>query len=244
MKIIDTYKSPNFDNRNKHLIKYIILHYTAMTDCFEAIEYLCEKSNKVSSHFLISKTGKIYHLVDIKNRAWHAGKSYWEGIKDLNSSSIGIEIDNSGHFNKFEKYTNLQIKSLSNLLKKLKKKLNIPSHNILGHSDISPFRKNDPGEKFPWQYLSKKGIVYFPKVNKKTLKLREFNSTIKKNKITLHMLKKIGYDTRNVRKSAKLFRSLIVAYQRHFLPSNVNGKIDLKTFNFICNHYKDILTLK
>ena len=243
MKIIDTYKSPNFDNRNKHLIKYIILHYTAMTDCFEAIEYLCKKSNKVSSHFLISKTGKIYHLVDIKNRAWHAGKSYWGGIKDLNSSSIGIEIDNSGHFNNFEKYTNLQIKSLSNLLKKLKKELNIPSHNILGHSDISPFRKNDPGEKFPWQSLNKERIVYFPKI-KKNLKLREFQSISKKNNRTLYMLKKIGYDTRKVRKSAKLLKLLIIAYQRHFLPLNINGKIDLKTFNFICNHYKDILTLK
>tara|TARA_B100001540_G_scaffold268007_1_gene249819 strand:+ start:1083 stop:1814 length:732 start_codon:yes stop_codon:yes gene_type:complete len=243
MKLIDTYKSPNFGNRNKHLIKYIILHYTAMTDCFEAIEYLCKKSNKVSSHFLISKTGKIYHLVDIKNRAWHAGKSYWGGIKDLNSSSIGIEIDNSGHFNNFEKYTKLQIKSLSNLLKKLKKELNIPSHNILGHSDISPFRKNDPGEKFPWQSLNKERIVYFPKI-KKNLKLREFQSISKKNNRTLYMLKKIGYDTRKVRKSAKLLKLLIIAYQRHFLPLNINGKIDLKTFNFICNHYKDILTLK
>ena len=198
------------------------------------------KKNKVSSHFLISKKGEIFYLVDLKKRAWHAGQSYWKGCNNLNSSSIGIEIDNSGHHINNENYSKLQISSLCELLKKLSEKYNISPHNILGHSDIAPFRKIDPGENFPWLELNRKGLSYFPKVNKKTLS-NEKNKN-KKNQEILLMLQYIGYDTRNVKISDSKFKMLIQAYQRHYRQSNVLGKIDNETKELLQKHYKDVLT--
>ena len=161
MKLIETYKSPNFNERRKETkVKYIILHYTAMTNYLDSIKHMCLKNNQVSSHFLINKKGEIHYLVNVNKRAWHAGKSYWKGLTDLNSASIGIEIDNSGHHLNFENFTSPQIKSLLNLINKIVKDYNICSHNILGHSDIAPFRKIDPGEKFPWNQLNKKNLSY------------------------------------------------------------------------------------
>ena len=134
MKLIETFKSPNFNERiGNQQISYLILHYTAMTSCKEALEHMCQKKNKVSSHFLISKKGEIFYLVDLKKRAWHAGESYWKGSKNLNSSSIGIEIDNSGHHIYNEDYNYLQIKSLCELVKKLVKDYNIIPKNVATH---------------------------------------------------------------------------------------------------------------
>lgn len=165
MKFINKYKSLNYDKRCKRLsIKYIIIHYTAMRTDVEAINYLCDKNNQVSSHFLINRIGKIFNLVNVNYRAWHAGKSYWKKERDINSNSIGIEIDNSGYNLDFENYNSLQFKAIVKLLIFLKKKYKIKSHNILAHSDISPYRKIDPGEKFPWNELSSKKIVTMPKL--------------------------------------------------------------------------------
>ena len=120
MKFIENYKSPNFDKRKKaSSLNYIIIHYTAIKSYKEALGYLCEKKNKASSHFFISKSGEIFYLVDIMNRAWHAGRSYWKGIVDINSESIGIEMDNSGHHHDFENYTPEQLNSLIRLLKNI-----------------------------------------------------------------------------------------------------------------------------
>ena len=127
-----------------------------MRDYIDALKHLSDKKNKVSSHFLVNKKGEIFKLVDTKYRAWHAGESMWKNITDINSSSIGIEVDNSGYILDFEEYNNDQINSLIYLLKHLKIKFKIEDGNILGHSDIAPYRKIDPGEKFPWTVLDKK----------------------------------------------------------------------------------------
>ena len=159
MKLIETYKSPNFnERRNRSTVKYIILHYTAMTNHLDSIEHMCLQDNKVSTHFLVDKKGETYCLVDVDKRAWHAGESYWSGLTDLNSVSIGIEIDNSGHHINFEKFSFLQVKSLLYLINQLVKNYEINPHNILGHSDIAPFRKIDPGIKFPWIQLYRKNL--------------------------------------------------------------------------------------
>ena len=159
MKFIEKYKSPSFDIRKKYFsINYIIIHYSAIKSYKEALNHLSERKNKVSSHFFINKSGEIFYLVDVINRAWHAGRSYWKGIIDINSESIGIEMDNSGHHYDFENYTPKQINSLIQLLKYISIKFNINKQNILGHSDVSPYRKIDPGEKFPWEYLAKNKI--------------------------------------------------------------------------------------
>ena len=167
MKFINKYKSPNFNKRNKgDKIIYIILHYTAMDSDIDALEYLIDKKNKVSSHFLINKSGNIFNIVNLKYRAWHAGKSYWKGDFDINSKSIGIELDNSG----YESYKKGQIQCLINLLNFLIKKYNVNSNNILAHSDVAPYRKIDPGEEFPWKKLSRLNISILPnKISKKAL---------------------------------------------------------------------------
>ncbi len=248
MKLIEKYKSPNFNERRKKTkVNYIILHYTAMINHLVSIEHMCLKSNQVSSHFLINKKGEIHYLVNLNKRAWHAGKSYWKGLTDINSASIGIEIDNSGHHLNFEKFTSPQIKSLLNLINKIVKDYNICSHNILGHSDIAPFRKIDPGEKFPWDQLNKQNLSYHPEFslkNKKNKKEKVKSSFLTPNlrKKVLFMLKKIGYDTRQVKITSKKFNLLIKAYQRHYRQTSISGKIDHQTYKLINQHYKEVLT--
>ena len=249
MKFIKIYKSPNYNLRRKNSkIIYLILHYTAIPIDEDAVKYLCNKSSKVSSHYLINKSGFIFNLVDDKFRAWHAGKSYWKTKRDINSNSIGIEICNSGHHLNFEKYTIKQIFSISKLLVFLKKKYSIKSENIIGHSDIAPYRKIDPGEKFPWSKLSKQKITIFPQAISKKIS-NEIETKLKliskysKKKRTLYMLEKIGYDINPSIISNKKFFILIKAYQMHYLSSHVNGYLDDRTYEIIKSHYNLLLTL-
>jgi len=250
MKFINKYKSVNFNLRKKgHKIKYIILHYTAIKSDYEAIQHLMYKKNKVSSHFLINKKGKIFSLVDLKKRAWHAGQSFWKGEKDINSNSIGIELDNTGHYINFERYTKNQINSLIKLLNFLKKKYDIDNLHFLGHSDISPYRKNDPGEKFPWKKLSKHNLGFLPikltereyvKVKKKL----NLNKNQSLNKNVLYMLSNIGYDISQIGKNnRKNFFLLIRAYQMHFRQKLVSGKLDKETLKMIVSHFNQTLTI-
>ena len=145
--------------RAKKLIKFIILHYTGMRKETDAIKKLCDYNSKVSSHYFIKNNGKILNLVPDLYEAWHAGKSKWKKFDSLNKYSIGIEINNPGHEFGYNKFNSKQINSLKKLLSFLIKKYNIKADNVLGHSDIAPDRKKDPGEKFPWKKLSKKGYV-------------------------------------------------------------------------------------
>ena len=250
MKFINKYKSVNFNLRKKgHKIKYIILHYTAIKSDYKAIQHLIDKKNKVSSHFLINKKGKIFSLLDIKKRAWHAGQSFWKGDEDINSNSIGIELDNTGHHINFERYTKKQIDSLIKLLNFLKKKYDIDNLNFLGHSDISPYRKNDPGEKFPWKKLSEQNLGYFPiKLNEKEYVKIKKKLNLKKNKSlnrsVVYMLSNIGYDISQIKKNnRKNFFLLIKAYQMHFRQSLVNGKLDKETLKMIVSHFNQTLTI-
>jgi len=248
MKLIETYKSPNFnDRRNKTSVKYIILHYTAMINYLDSINYMCSTDNKVSSHFLINKKGETYNLVNVSKRAWHAGESFWKGLTDINSASIGIEIDNSGHHINFENFTHLQIKSLIELINQLVKKYKISSHNILGHSDVAPFRKIDPGEKFPWIELNAKQLSYLPEINvknngnkKKNIKSNFFSPKLREK--VLFFLKKIGYDTREIKTTSNKFNKLVESYQRHYRQTIITGEIDYQTYQLIEQHYKDMLT--
>ena len=158
-----TYKySPNFNNykRNKTDIKFLIIHYTGMRKEKDAIERLINIQSEVSSHYFIKYDGKIIQLVPDLYTAWHAGKSAWHNKKLLNNFSIGIEISNTGHNYGYQNYKKKQITALIKLLQNLKKKYKIKPENILGHSDIAPFRKKDPGEKFPWKKLAKKNFQY------------------------------------------------------------------------------------
>ena len=155
IKIIQK-KSPNFDKRPKgKKINSIIIHYTGMKTFDEAYKRLCNKNSKVSSHYLIGRDGKIINLVDEKNRAWHAGISEWKGIDNLNNNSIGIELENPGHEFGYIPFSKKQMEALVFLCKELKSKYDIKEDWVLGHSDISPERKLDPGDKFDWETIKK-----------------------------------------------------------------------------------------
>ena len=220
MKFITKYKSENYDIRVGE-IKFIILHYTAMKSLDETIKHLCEPSSKVSCHYLINRKGTIFRLVKDKNIAWHAGNSMWERYKNLNKNSIGIELVNKGHKYGYQAFTKIQIKKLVNLCKKLKRKYKIKNRLILGHSDIAPLRKIDPGEKFPCDYLSSKGVGIYP-ANVKKIKLFERNKDVG---VFFKNLSKIGYRYL----SRKFQRRIVKNFQRRFRQKKVDGVLDLET---------------
>ena len=217
--------SPNYsrNSRPKKSIKFIIIHYTGMQSEIESINRLINKNSKVSCHYLINRKGTIMQMVKENKIAWHAGVSKWKNIKNLNKNSIGIELVNKGHFFGYENYSNLQINSLIKLCSKLKKKYKIHKENFLGHSDIAPYRKIDPGEKFPWKKLSnyKLGKWY-------NLKKDEILSDDKK-KLFFKNLYKIGYRYFEIDKRVKSDKLIIKAFQRRYNPKKVTGYIDLKT---------------
>ena len=223
------YYSINFDlpRRNKRLIKFVIIHYTGMKKESEAIKRLCNYKSKVSSHYFIKNNGKILNLVPDQYKAWHAGKSSWKNFKSLNEYSIGIEISNPGHYYNYKKFSSNQILSLAKLLKYLMKKYKIERKNILGHSDISPDRKKDPGEKFPWNILAKKKLCIWHKLNENRLKkLRNLKLNYNDEKIFFKHLYDIGYPkiNRSNLKNSKIY--IIKAFQRRFRQNLINGKTD------------------
>ena len=176
---------------------------------------------------MIKKNGEILTLVPELYIAWHAGVSNWKNFKSINNYSIGIEISNPGHDNNYTEFTSHQIKSVLKLSKYLIKKYKIKYNFILGHSDIAPERKIDPGEKFPWQYLSKRQIGYWHNVNKKILlKLRSQKVTKLDKNNFLRNLKKIGYAKNLTKNNNKLMNMLISAFQRRFRQELINGVID------------------
>ena len=244
MKFINKFKSPNHNKRKTSKIEFIIIHYTAISNLLDAINHLCDRKKKVSAHFIISQKGEIFSLVNEHNRAWHAGYSYWKNHTDINSMSIGIELDFNPNGNN-NKYSLHLIKSLINLLSYLKKKYKIQNKCILGHSDISPFRKIDPGNKFPWNKLFSKNLSFFPKKinNKRKKKLEKYfyDQKIKsKKKQVLFMLAKIGYDTNIFKSKKNKFKNLIQCYQLHFYQRNSKGILDQKTYNKIKDHYLNL----
>ena len=232
LKLAKNY-SVNFSlpKREKHKIKFIIIHYTGMKKESEAIKRLCDEKSKVSSHYFIQNNGKILNLVPDLYEAWHAGISNWKGVKSLNQYSVGIEINNPGHNNNYKKFSERQISSLLRLLRYLKKKYQINKKNILGHSDIAPNRKKDPGEKFPWKILAKKQLCHWHNLNETKLeRFRNIKLSISEQRIFIKNLYNIGYvkiARLNINRGEKY---LIEAFQRKFRQALVNGKLDKECF--------------
>jgi len=222
--------SPNFSlpKRSKKRIKFIIIHYTGMKKETDAIKRLQDPKFKVSSHYLIKKNGEILNLVPDRYEAWHAGVSSWKYFKFLNKNSIGIEITNPGHKYGYRKFSSKQILSLKKLLNFLTKKYRIKKNYILGHSDISPGRKKDPGEKFPWEMLAKNNLAFWHNLDKKRIKKFRNHNLLTNNEqnIFLKNLHKIGYNDVKGFKFHQNMKYLTLAFQRRFRQSLVNGKID------------------
>ena len=229
LKMAESY-SPNFSlpKRPKKRIKFIIIHYTGMKKESHAIKKLQNPKSKVSSHYLIKNNGEILKLVPDLYEAWHAGVSTWKRFKSLNQNSIGIEITNPGHQHGYKNFSSKQIFSLKILLNFLIKKFKINKKCILGHSDVSPDRKKDPGEKFPWEMLAKNKIGFWHNLNKKKIKKlrnKKFLTTIEEN-MFLKNLYKIGFNDVEGVKSHQNLKFLTLAFQRRFRQSLVNGKLD------------------
>ncbi len=218
--------SPNFNSikRPKKKIKFIIIHYTGMSNQLSALNRLCDIKAKVSAHYFIKKDGSVLNLVPPLYEAWHAGKSSWKGLKSLNKYSLGIEIQNSGHDNKYENFSQKQITSTKKLLKYLIKIYKVNSKNVLGHSDIAPDRKKDPGEKFPWKELAESKLSQWHNLDVKKLKqkrlirlnlIEESNFIINLNKIGYFRISQKNY---NLKK-----KNIIKSFQRHFRQKLING---------------------
>ena len=230
--------SPNFDvkKRKTKEIKFVIFHYTGMKNENQAISKLTNNKSKVSSHYFIKNNGDILTLVPELFIAWHAGISSWKKYKLINKHSIGIEISNPGHDYSYKKFSKKQIKSVIKLSSYLIKKYKIKSNFILGHSDISPDRKKDPGEKFPWKYLSKNKIGYWHNLNEKILfkKRNQMVYKLEKNKF-IKNLYKIGYSKNLLFNKYKYSKLLTTAFQRRFRQELVNGIVDQECL-FISNN--------
>tara|TARA_Y100000996_G_C22523433_1_gene643419 strand:- start:120 stop:851 length:732 start_codon:yes stop_codon:yes gene_type:complete len=233
--------SPNFSSikRSKKVIQFIIVHYTGMKKESLAIERLCDFSSKVSAHYFIKKNGEILRLVPDLYEAWHAGKSKWKIYKNLNKSSIGIELQNKGHNRKYEIFSSHQITALKRLLKKLISTYKVKNKNILGHSDIAPERKKDPGEKFPWKELSKSKLAKWHNLSEKKInRLRLIRLSQKDEKQFLKNLKTIGYCRIKNLKLETSNKFIIKAFQRRFRQKLINGISDLECFEISKNLIK------
>ena len=234
--------SPNYskEKRLANSIKIIVIHYTGMQSERESIQKLCDSNSSVSSHYLINRNGRVFNLVHDKHIAWHAGKSCWGKYRNLNEDSIGIELVNKGYQFGYTSFKKKQISSLIKLCKKLIKKYKINKKNIVGHSDIAPLRKIDPGEKFPWKYLAKNKVGIWhdntPNFLRKYRKTKVLNKQDKKRFVK--NLKKIGYCFSAKNKS--FFIKTIKAFQRHFTKELINGILDQECFMIAQNLTKKL----
>jgi len=198
--------SPNHDDRGGAAIDMLVLHYTGMRGAQEALERLCDPAAKVSAHYTVDEDGTIYAHVPEARRAWHAGAASWAGATDINARSIGIELVNPGHEFGYREFTDDQIASLITLCHSILMRHPIPSWHVLGHSDVAPARKEDPGELFPWERLAKAGVGLWPQ-------------TISSD-IGAEALSRFGYDPNASQDK------LIAAFQRHFRPKKLDGQWD------------------
>jgi len=209
-EIIDC-PSPNFDERALP-ISMLVLHYTGMQDGDAAIARLRDPESKVSCHYLVGEDGRVLRMVDEDKRAWHAGNGFWRGITDINSASIGIEIVNPGHEFGYRAYPEEQIDALVPLVADIVARHHITRGNVVGHSDVAPTRKQDPGELFPWNRLAKLRLA-LPRPTKSLMDPCWTDAGF------LLALERFGYDVSDPLEAT-------VAFQRRFRPELIDGTVD------------------
>jgi len=222
--------SPNHSER-KSAIDMIVLHYTGMKSGEEALARLTDPASHVSSHYLVDEDGRIDQLVPEAQRAWHAGLSSWRGITDINSCSIGIEIVNPGHDYGYRDFPAGQIDAVIGLCRDIVARRNIPAARVLAHSDVAPARKQDPGEKFPWDRLAAAGIGLWaepsPLREGTTLKPDDRGPQVAELQ---RALARFGYAADITHLYDKPTAEIVTAFQRHFRPARVDGIADRSTF--------------
>lgn len=226
-------KSPNFDER-KLPVSILVLHYTGMESGQAAIDRLADPEAKVSAHYVVEEDGNIIQMVEEENRAWHAGVSSWNGITDVNSASIGIEIVNGGHDYGLPDFPEEQIGAVLWLSQEIMKRHNVSARNVVGHSDVAPGRKIDPGEKFPWHLLAAEGIGLWPEgVVDDQRVLFEAGDRDRGISAAQMGLATLGYGVEVTGVMDEKMIALIEAFQRRYRPSKIDGKIDVQTLDII-----------
>ena len=220
--------SPNFDAR-KTPPDMVVLHYTGMPTGAEALARLRDPDAKVSAHYLIEEDGQLFRLVDEARRAWHAGVAFWKGERDINARSIGIELVNPGHEFGYRDFPSVQIEALIALLGDIRGRWSIPDNHILGHSDVAPERKQDPGERFPWKVLAKAGHGLWaepPPAPGAPLGLGDEGTGV----FALQAgLTRLGYDCAPSGQFEARTSTVVTAFQRHWRPERVDGIADGET---------------
>ena len=191
----------------------LVIHYTGMENAEAAIERLCDPDAEVSAHYMIDEDGSIIQLVEEDYRAWHAGEGYWRGHRDINARSIGIELVNTGHQFGYRPFAESQMRRLETMALDIVRRHQIPARNVVGHSDVAPRRKEDPGELFDWFRIFDFGVGVWPE--------RASDCEIDDDEAT-HLLQAFGYETVDLAATLK-------AFQCHFRPANINGKLDEET---------------
>jgi N-acetylmuramoyl-L-alanine amidase len=223
--------SPNFDNRSNGVsASILLLHYTGMESADVALKRLCDPQAKVSSHYLVHEDGHIVQMVDEDMRAWHAGVSSWRGITDINAHSIGIEIHNVGHNSTYPDFADVQMAAVVELCADILSRTDIWPENVLGHSDVAPGRKVDPGEKFDWPRLWRSGIGHLvsaePAGNGTGQRRGDTGEVVR---ALQRNLAAYGYGVPVTGEFDERTQIVVEAFQRHFRPERVDGVADHST---------------
>jgi len=221
--------SPNHDERML-ATDILLLHYTGMTSTAAAIERLCDPAAKVSSHYAVDEHGKVLQLVQEARRAWHAGESSWEGVSDINSRSIGIEIANPGHSFGYPDFPQAQIAAVIALCRDVVTRHRIRADHVLAHSDVAPQRKMDPGEKFPWAELHNAGVGAWiaPSLIRPGVGLESGDSGPEIADLQA-ALRDYGYGIAATGVYDEVTQAVVTAFQRHFRTACVDGRADRST---------------
>ncbi len=225
--------SANYDRRPADtVIDILLLHYTGMDSADAALDHLCDPDSKVSAHYLIDEDGAVYQLVKDKHRAWHAGVSTWRGDTDINARSIGIEVVNPGHAFGYRPFTPPQMETLATLASEIVLRYRIPEENVLGHSDVAPGRKQDPGELFDWAALASAGVGLWPD---RSFRARRTGPSYQPGKRGAEVaalqgsLETFGYGIIEDGDFGEQTRIVVAEFQRHFRPLLVSGMADPET---------------
>ena len=236
--VADLHPSPNIGPRNKGLRPTIlIMHYTGMASAAKAIGWLARPESHVSCHYVIDEDGRVTQMVAESTRAWHAGVSYWQGETDINSASIGIEIQNPGHDDGYHPFSRAQMRGVRDLAKDIIARHRIAPQRVLAHSDIAPARKIDPGEKFDWPWLAKTGIGHWvPPVPRNAKEPgADLGPHTPETQLMQSLLAQYGYDAGAGASFDKALQINVKAFQRHFRPECVDGRIDQSTLATLQN---------
>lgn len=225
--------SPNHDERDPDTgIDILLLHYTGMVSVDEALARLCGPDSKVSCHYLVHEDGRVVQMVPEACRAWHAGLSNWEGETDINSRSVGIEIQNPGHEHGYRDFPDTQIDAVIKLGHDICARHNIPRHRVLGHSDVAPRRKDDPGEKFPWDKLAAQKLGHWqkpaPLTTEGTDSFIEGDSGEPVEELQ-SLFAMYGYGIEISGTFDAQTKAVVTAFQRHFRPGKIDGAVDPST---------------